>query len=205
MNNFLKRPTLFCCLLLSFCITPKAIAQQIHAEHKHKTNKAFTKPVPSAWELSGVMAARNYKKSWSAQINWLQPSSHVYQIRLMGPLGSGAILIERNGRIVVFREGQKSHIAKDADELLQQKTGVRLPVANLYYWVRGIPAPGSVGAAKHDAAGQLLLLKQAGFTIEYPEYVAVGNAVLPKIIRLSGHGIFVKLVIKRWKGLSSHA
>lgn len=153
----------------------------------------------SSWDISGAMAARSKSKAWSASINWLQQGAGSYQIRLFGPLGSGTVMIQKQGGRITFRDGAKSSSSSNADQLLMQQTGVRLPVSSLYYWVRGIPAPGAVQSAKKDKSQHLQLLRQSGYTIEYTGYTRVANIDLPSQIRLQGNGIFIKLVIKRWK------
>lgn len=182
--------------------TTKHQDEKLSTDSKKHTAEKFSSSSskkPSAWELSGVMAARNKQKSWTAQVNWLQTSVSSYQIRLFGPLGSGTILISRQGNLVRFRDGSKSVTSKNADELLQKQTGIRLPVTNLYYWVRGIPAPGGISSEKRGSSNQILILKQGGYTIEYPEYTKANNSILPKTIKLQGNGVSVKLVVKRWK------
>jgi outer membrane lipoprotein LolB len=166
---------------------------------KNQPLNAANQKTPSSWELSGAMAARNKNKAWSASVNWLQRGAGSYQIRLFGPFGSGSVLIEKQGGTVVFHDGPKSATSKNADELLMQQTGVRLPVNNLYYWVRALPAPGSVQSAKRDQANRLIELHQAGFTITYLGYSNVGSTLLPTAIKLQGNGVFIKLIIKRWK------
>lgn len=188
--------------ILSLVLILGSVFSKAHAlkdsERPLKASEGINKGVPTSWELSGVMAARSKQRSWTAQIHWLQQGPSSYQIRLFGPLGSGTVLIERQGGVITFRDGPKSVTAKNADDLLQRQTGVRLPVGDLYYWVRGIPAP--QGAfKKKGAAHQLSRLQQAGFTIEYPGYMQSGLLVLPRIIKLQGKGITVKLVVKRWK------
>ncbi|MGQ3891626.1 lipoprotein insertase outer membrane protein LolB [Legionella sp. CNM-4043-24] len=154
---------------------------------------------PSSWELSGAMAAKNKNKAWSASVNWIQRGISSYQIRLFGPLGSGTVMISRQGGAISFRDGPKSVTSSNADELLSRQTGVRLPVSNLFYWVRGIPAPGAVQSAQRDANGHLTLLRQSGYTIQYLGYSSVGKMALPASIRLQGNGVFIKMVIKRWR------
>lgn len=154
---------------------------------------------PASWELSGAMAARSKNKAWSASVNWTQNGASSYQIRLFGPLGSGTVMISRQGGLINFRDGPKSSTSKNAEQLLQQQTGVRLPVNNLYYWVRGIPAPGAVQSVKKDAGNRLQILRQGGYTIEYLGYNMYGSTALPSKIRLQGNGVFIKMIIKRWK------
>ncbi|KTC72410.1 outer membrane lipoprotein LolB [Legionella birminghamensis] len=153
----------------------------------------------SSWEVSGAMAARSKNKAWSASVNWVQRGASNYQIRLFGPLGSGTVLIQKQGGQVSFRDGPKSASSSNAEQLLLQQTGVRLPVSSLYYWVRGVPAPGKVQSAVKDSSGYLSLLRQAGYTIQYLGYTKAGNAYLPSQIKLQGNGVFIKFIIKRWK------
>ncbi|WP_028388197.1 lipoprotein insertase outer membrane protein LolB [Legionella fairfieldensis] len=153
----------------------------------------------SSWEISGAMAARSKGKGWSASLNWLQRGPGQYQIRLSGPLGSGTLLISKTGRSVTLRDGPKTVTSSDASSLLKQQTGISLPVNNLYYWARGIAAPGAVQGEKRDQAGRLIGLRQAGYTIQYLQYTAAGNAILPSHIRLQGNGVFIKLIIRQWR------
>lgn len=153
----------------------------------------------SSWDLSGAIAARNKTKSWTASINWQQQGPNRYQIRLLGPLGGGTIVVEKQGNVVTYRDGPKKIASSDADKLLFAQTGVRLPVNSLYYWVRGIPAPGNVNSEKHATGGATSELHQDGYTITYLQYTLVNNTPLPTKIRLEGRGVMIKLVIKHWK------
>lgn len=153
----------------------------------------------TSWDISGALAARSSGKGWSASLNWTQRGAGAYQFRLSGPIGSGTILITKSGGVVTLRDGKKSTSSSNAQSLLKQQTGVSLPVPNLYYWARGIPAPGAVSDKKYDESGRLRVLQQAGYTIEYQQYASVGKAVLPTSIRLQGNGVFMKLIIKNWR------
>ncbi|MDP3562719.1 MAG: lipoprotein insertase outer membrane protein LolB [Legionellaceae bacterium] len=154
--------------------------------------------IPSSFELSGGIAAKSHKKGWTATANWKQSGPNQYQISLMGPLGGQSVMIEKQNGVVSYREGNKKLTSNNADDLLQKQTGIRLPVSNLYYWVRGIPAPGAVQSATRNANNQLVTLRQAGYTIDYTDYMSAGSIILPHKIRLQGHDVMVKLVIKRW-------
>lgn len=184
---------------LTACAPPKPAAElpaneiMPLVERKAKTNTV------SSFTISGAMAAKNKNKGWSASLNWAQQGVNSYQIRLMGPLGGGTVLIDRHGGLVSYKEGAKTYTSSNADELLQKHTGIRLPVNNLYYWVRGLPAPGKVDSSKQDQYNHLSQLKQSGYTIDYPRYTSVNGIDLPSMIRLQGQGASIKLVIKQWK------
>ncbi len=168
-----------------------------HAYQPSNTSKSPASVI-SSWELSGAIAAKNNKKGWTASLNWKQQGPNRYQIRLFGPLGGGTVIIEKRGGRILFRDGSKQTFSNNADELLQKTTGVRLPVKALYYWVRGIPAPGGVQSEQRDANHYLTAFTQAGYTVNYTAFTSIKGMILPSKIRLQGHGVLIKLVIKRW-------
>ncbi len=153
----------------------------------------------SSWQISGAMAARNKQKGWSASLNWLQQGVSQYQIRLFGPLGGGTVIVTKQKGIVTYTDGAKKISSRNADELLMKETGVRLPVNNLYYWVRGLPAPGAVQSQHTDNDHNLSSLTQDGYTINYANYTSINHVSLPGKIQLQGNGVSIKLVIKHWK------
>ncbi len=192
-------------LLLAACTSHAAFAESRQKTNAITGNKKQAAAVSSSaakissWTISGAMAARSKNKGWNASINWTQRGPSHYQIRLSGPLGSGTILVSRNGGAVTLRDGPKTITAASGESLFKRQTGISLPVGNLYYWARGLPAPSSVQAQKRDQAGHLILLRQSGYTIQYQQYTAAGKAVLPSKVTLQGNGIFVKLIIKSWR------
>jgi outer membrane lipoprotein LolB len=153
----------------------------------------------SSWEIRGAMAAKNKAKGWSATLNWTQSGPNNYQIRLIGPIGAGSVLIKKEGGTVSFQDGKKRNTSSNADELLQKQTGIRLPVSNLYYWVRGLPAPGGVQSEHRDPANNLVSIRQNGYTITFAQYTSVNGINLPKMVRLDGNGVMVKVIINNWR------
>lgn len=154
--------------------------------------------VVSSWNIRGSMAAKNKSKGWSATMNWVQRGSSTYQIRLMGPLGGGTVLISRSGGVVTLKDGPKTATSANAEDLLLKQTGIRLPVSNLYYWVRGLPAPGKVQGEQRDGANHLLMLRQNGYTINFTQYTTVKGIDLPSMIQLNGNGLMIKVRIRSW-------
>ncbi len=172
------------------------------APHANKSSKATktNSQIASitAWEIVGAIAAKNKSKGWSATLHWLQRGPQAYQIRLMGPLGNGSVMISKQGNLVYFQSGHKKSMSKNAEELLLKQTGIRLPVGNLYYWIRGLPAPGQVKSAFYDQSKHLQILRQNGYQINFYQYNSINGRALPTLIRLQGNDLRVKVVIKRW-------
>lgn len=203
--KLLKGFIVFPLCLLTACAPPKTYVEfpenKLMPAKKPAANveehKARTTTVVS-WEINGSMSAKNKTKGWSATMNWTQQGPSSYQIRLMGPLGAGTVLVTKKGGVITLQDGPKTLTSNSADELLMQQTGIRLPVNNLYYWIRGLPAPGGVQAEHHDQNNHLDQLKQSGYTIDYTKYTTVKNIDLPSMIRLQGNGVTVKIAIKNW-------
>ena len=160
--NAIKRLVLVFFCLLTACAPPRPAEElPINKIIPLEKRKAQIKII-SSWNIHGAMAAKNKTRGWSATMNWVQSGPSDYQIRLMGPLGSGSVLISRKGGEITIQDGPKTATSSNVDELLQKQTGIQLPVNNLYYWVRGLPAPGEVQSEEHDQYSHLVTLKQSG-------------------------------------------
>ena len=197
--NTIKHLGILSFCLLTACAPPPQPAEELPTNkviplEKRKSETATI----SSWQIQGAMAAKNKTKGWSATMNWAQRGPSSYQIRLMGPLGGGTVVISKNGSVITFKDGAKTSTSTNADELLLKQTGIRLPVNNLYYWVRGLPAPGGVQSEQHDKYNHLVQLRQSGYTINFTKYTSVKGIDLPSMIRLDGNGVMVKVVIKNW-------
>lgn len=197
--NAIKRLGIVSFGLLTACVPPQQPAneQPTNKIIPLEKRKAETATI-SSWEIHGAMSAKNKAKGWSATMNWAQHGPSSYQLRLMGPLGGGAVLISKTGSNITFQDGDKTASSTNADELLLKQTGIRLPVNNLYYWVRGLPAPGGVQSEQHDKYNHLVQLRQSGYTINFTQYTSVKGIDLPSMIRMEGNGVTVKVVIKSW-------
>ena len=188
----------FSTLLLTACTSSLAPVPLEPSPQPSSSAHHLTAAELSSWQISGAVAAKNKNKGWAASLNWEQDGPNHYHMRLSGPIGSGTVLIEKNKGVVTFTDGIKHSSAPSADTLLQQQTGVSLPVQNLYYWVRGLPGPGGVSASQHDTNGHLLSFNQAGYHIQYLGYTDVHGTQLPRNITVQGHDVLIKLVIQQW-------
>lgn len=183
---------LFPLLLLCGCMPkPEATLTPTQAAQSAKTL--------SSWEARGLLGVRQHQKAWSAQMVWTQQGPHQYHLRLFGPLGGGSVLIDRVGNQITYQDDKKKISATNASGLLKQQTGIQLPVDSLYYWARGLPAPGSIESAHYNENHELIQLQQFGYQIDYGTYQTVGAYHLPTSLKLKNSQLLAKLVIKQWK------
>ncbi len=155
----------------------------------------------TTWQADGRIGVVSGQDGWHANFQWAQQES-AYRIDLIGPLGQGRVIVESGGQDVrIQTQDGQNWTAPDADDLLEQSLGVRLPVNGLRYWVRGLPEPGSTPILQTDASGRLTRLEQNGWVIEYPAYAPTSriNLDLPERIVARRPDLSVKLVIEQWR------
>jgi outer membrane lipoprotein LolB len=72
-------------------------------------------------------------------------------------------------------------------------------LTQLFWWVRGLPAPDSPSQVTLDTDSQLNRLEQDGWKIQYLSYLEQDGYTLPERIKLQGQDLQVTLVIKDWQ------
>lgn len=177
-------------------ITPAAILQAPTWAERQPQLSSLT-----AWQLQGAMGVQQNTKRWSASVNWQQQNASNYKIRLYGPFGAGAVELQgKPGQVsLVSNQNPKPVIANNPEVLIAKETGWQLPVSNLYYWVRSIPAPGSSAQLSFDELHRVSQLKQDGWQVQYLDYRTVNGMDLPAKMLLTNAPFTIKLVIKQWQ------
>lgn len=151
------------------------------------------------WQISGKIGIRAAQDSGSATLFWLQRQDY-YDIRLSGPLGRGAArLTGRPGDILLEVANQSRYRAASPEALLAEQLRLDLPVSNLLWWIRGLPAPNSRSRLTLDGASHLARLEQDGWQVEYQRYAQQNGYALPERLKLYGQNLEVTLVIKDWQ------
>lgn len=155
------------------------------------------------WTIIGKLGVRSPRDNGSANLTWQQKAAPNYRIHLSGPLGAGATVISGTpGGVSLQRGDEPAMHARDPAQLTEQMLGWPLPVSEMFYWVRGLPAPGGSASEQRNAQGQLQGLRQAGWQLSFSDYQAVGAYSLPTRIKAEtsqGAGpVKVTLVIKEW-------
>ncbi|MFA0811331.1 lipoprotein insertase outer membrane protein LolB [Microbulbifer epialgicus] len=155
------------------------------------------------WTIKGKLGVRSPADSGSANLTWQQSGAQNFRIHLSGPLGAGTTVITgSSGGVSLVRGSEPPVIARDAAQLTQQTLGWPLPANEMFYWVRGLPAPGPKGAERHNGQGQLQSLQQSGWSLSFSDYRQNGPYTLPTRIKALTNAaagpVNVTLVIKEW-------
>lgn len=156
------------------------------------------------WQLTGKLGIRTADDSGSASVKWLQQTAN-YQINLSGPLGQKSMIITGTPEKVRLEQtGEPAQEAKTAEALIKKSVGWTLPVTQLAYWVRGVPAPKLRITHLHQNDNGLLdQLSQGDWNITYSNYrdQTFNGKVLPLPGKITAEyqDVRLVLVIRNWR------
>ncbi|WP_250655029.1 lipoprotein insertase outer membrane protein LolB [Alkalimarinus coralli] len=159
-----------------------------------------------SWEISGKIGVRVPERIDSAVINSWKQKEAQFTIDLSSTIfGLGATRIEGNPNYISMTEsGEEPVISRHPRQLIQQHIGWPLPIEQLRYWVKGIPAPvqspdDKVEELKFDSQGQLSQLVQNGWQVNYSKYTPSRSVSLPGKVVLRQQQVKITVIINDWQ------
>lgn len=186
-------------LFISGCVHQRSLTPpQDVLEHQRQVQEI------GDWQLTGKLGIRTTADSGSASVKWAQQFAS-YQINLSGPLGQKSMIITGTPEKVRLEQtGEPVQEAKTAEALIKKSAGWTLPVAQLAYWVRGVPAPKlRITHLQQNESGLIGQLIQGGWNISYGNYRdQIFNGVilpLPGKITAEYKDVRLVLVIRDWQ------
>ena len=154
------------------------------------------------WQIKGKIGVRTRDDGGSAYVDWTQSHDSFYII-LNGPLGQGTTIVSGNPSGARLEQSDGTYIAESPDQLVQEHTGWEIPINDLLYWIKGLPAPTGKPTLTHNALGTLATLEQDGWSLEFDQYVLSLGTLLPQRIRIRKGELRVVVVVKNWLPLNA--
>lgn len=152
-----------------------------------------------AWVLRGKLGIKAPDSRHSASLHWQQDHAH-YQIQLSGPLSQGKIRLSGTAEQLRLERSQLPTIETTQPEtLLMQELGWLLPIKQIHFWVKGLPAPNIKIEQQLLTDGVLTQLQQGGWTLQYSRYQNSKQHLLPGKIVMSKGQIRLTLIAKQWQ------
>lgn len=154
------------------------------------------------WIATGRIALSTPDEGFSAAMRWTHQQGD-YDVSLTVTLGRQALRVTQNGPSASLRSYRRAPVnGVDAELLLLQELGVRVPLGQFGHWMRGLP--GNVGRPVYDAAGRLQQMSYLDadgidWTAKFERYGIVNDMELPELINISGGPYKIRLLIKSWK------
>jgi len=187
-------------LLLASCasLTEQVIQRPADWEQRLQHNQQI-----NDWTIKARLGVQTETEGGSFDVFW-QQLAEAYDIRLIAPMGQGAVRITGDkGGVTIRSADGTTEYSEDADALFASMTGMSLPVTGLHDWLRGLPIQGE--AIQHiswNEQGQLYKLEQTGWRIEMNRYKTVGHYELPHAFYLEREDrpeLSVRLLIREWR------
>lgn len=190
------------CAPLTLAPVPDGLTQQVPADWPQRVQTLHRF---SHWQLSGKLAVRQPDDSGSALINRWRQQGDRYEVALSSSfLGMGNTYLQGDTGFMelTLPNGDRYHSA-DPEALVTTATGWQLPLSELAWWVRGLPAPGGGVRLLFNTAGQPALLYQSGWEVRYERWqpFVSGLPELPARITAVKDDRQVRLVITGWQAL----
>lgn len=159
------------------------------------------------WTIKARLGVQSETEGGSFDVFW-QQLTDAYDIRLIAPLGQGAVHITGdNGGVTISLVDGQSEYSDDAEALFASMTGMSLPVTGLQDWLRGMPIEGEdIQHASWNEQGQLYKLEQRGWRIEMNRYKTVTDYELPHAFYLEREDrpeLSVRLLVREWRPASA--
>jgi outer membrane lipoprotein LolB len=185
-------------LALSACATTPPPLSHAEAQRAWQVHQDQVAKVVE-WRLAARLAINTEDEGWNGQLQWRQAPKD-FHIAFSALFGQGALQLTGGERGVVLQmsDGQTRR-AQTAEVLLYEQLGWRLPVEGLRYWVTGLPVPDQPSAVEYDTQGRLAQLRQADWSISYPDYRRIHGVDMPRKVFIENHRLSVRLVIDRWE------
>ncbi len=193
-------------------LLPSLIAGQIllsACSHQIESTNTQVQPPPqwprhheqmlgiSNWHIKGKIGYETAAESGSAWVDWRQRVNR-FNLLLGGPFGAGTVQIFGDDNFVTLRQAKASDIsAVSAKALARRLLGWELPIDELSYWIRGIPAPDTPASEQGFNQQNLLVnLHQHGWQLVFSNYRHTEAGVFPGKITATRGETHFKLIIK---------
>jgi outer membrane lipoprotein LolB len=151
------------------------------------------------WTASGRLAVAANGEGGSGSFTWEQRSAES-TLSIRGPLGAGAMQVTTDGQSLMVTDSEGRHLDTDqAGALLRRRLGTDLPLAELRYWMLGVPSPGSPSSVADAAVAPLRVIEQSGWRIGYDTFAAAGDVSLPERFTATQGGVRLKVVVDDWQ------
>jgi len=151
--------------------------------------------------LEGKVAWVHPEGRGKANLTWRQAGAD-FSLLLTGPLGQGAVQLERNADGVRLDTPDGPRYAEQADALLAQALGFTIPVEQARWWVLGVAAPigqaGPVRVHERDDHDRPVDVEQDGWRIEWSDRRLVAGRALPRRVQLEHAATRLTLVVGAW-------
>ncbi len=160
------------------------------------------------WKISAKVTVERHGQHYStAYLNWQQNGEN-YDINITSPFGDSHLQINKDGKAItatstVADAPVKKYNIKNIDDFANKLSGLKLPVEQLQYWIKGTPDPRQeYFQPEYDANNNLISIIQDDWYIQWNRFDPNQKPQLPHKIKATQEkngSLKVTVIIAEWK------
>lgn len=151
------------------------------------------------WTASGRLALAANGEGGSGSFTWGQHGAET-TLSIRGPLGAGAMQVTTDGQSLIVTDAEGRHLdTEQAGSLLRRRLGTDLPLAELRYWMLGVPSPASPSSVAEATVAPMRVIEQSGWRVGYDTFTSAGGVSLPERFTATQGTVRLKVVVDDWQ------
>jgi len=152
-----------------------------------------------AYSLTGRVAVAASGEGFSGTLRY-QQQPHRSDLSLDGPMGMGGVRVTLDGETLSIATSGGDHLDGGAARAeLERRLGFTLPLAEMRWWLLGIPAPGEASVDADAASGEIRAFVQQGWRIGIDARAPAMGFSLPQRLTATRDGARMKLLVEQWR------
>jgi outer membrane lipoprotein LolB len=184
---------LLACVLLAGCASMPPVAPPAPSE------QVPDPAVLTQWVAKGRIALAAGGEGGSGSFVWQQRSERT-EVSFRGPLGAGGLQIVTDGERLELIDAEGRALDGDAARAaLKQRLGIDLPLADLRFWMLGVPAPESGGVGAVRIEPPQTGFRQRDWEVTYAAFRPVSGWSLPAKVNAASGDVRVRIVVDDWQ------
>ncbi|AWH87526.1 lipoprotein insertase outer membrane protein LolB [Limnobaculum parvum] len=155
----------------------------------------------SQYQTRGAFAYLSSEQKVYARFFWQQQSPEQYRLVLTNPLGNTVMELNVQPGLVQLTDDQgQRYVSDDAEKMIQELTGMSIPLNNMRKWMLGLPADAKNYTLTPEARLNKVTLEQNGqtWTVDYQAYNQDVQPALPSRLEIAHDEERIKLKMDSW-------
>jgi len=151
------------------------------------------------YSLDGRVAVAASGQGFSATLRYQQQPERA-EMALDGPMGLGGMRLTLAGdELQVTTSSGESLDGAAARAEIERRLGFPMPLAELRWWLLGIPAPGDAALEQDAVTGEIRGFSQHGWRVSVETRAPALGFALPRRLTAQREGARLKLAVDHWQ------
>ncbi|GKX61464.1 outer-membrane lipoprotein LolB [Pragia fontium] len=153
------------------------------------------------YQTRGAFAYISSQQKVYARFYWQQQNPDRYRLVLTNPLGNTVMELNvQPGLVQLTDDKGQRYVSDDAEKMIQELTGMTIPLNNMRQWMLGLPADAKDFTLSPEARLHKFSLTQNGqlWTVEYQDYNTNVQPALPSRLEIVHGEDRIKLKMDNW-------